>query len=122
MAESSPNSSIVLPSVGDLLEAAVGDVELGEGDRAVGADLLRVVVRAGDGDAVLLAAKSAISVIAAWTAGSSTPCSALDDDLAAKPAVFGVVRLEQLLDVLRLAVGQREVGAGSRARRRRRRR
>ncbi len=43
----------LLAERGHLFEAAVGDVELGEVDGAVGADLLGVVVRAGDGDPVL---------------------------------------------------------------------
>ena len=106
----------LLAEVGDLLEASVGDVELGEGDRAVGADLLRVVVRAGDRHAVLRGGEvDRASSAPPSTSGSSTPCSALTTICAENPARFGVVRLEQLLDVLGLAVGQREVGAVVRA-------
>ena len=101
----------LLAERGHLLEAAVGDVELGEGDGAVGADLLGVVVRAGDGDPVLRRGEVVDLLERRPHLGIVDALLGLGDDLRDEAGAVGVVRLEQVLDVLRLAVGQREVGA-----------
>ena len=87
----------LLAEVRDLVEAAVGDVELGEGDRAVLADLLRVLVRAGDRDARAARRRSRRSPSARpATAGRRLAWSALMT-IWPRSRPVRVVRLEQVL-------------------------
>ena len=102
--------------VTDLVEfgerPGVGDVDLGEGDRAVLAHLLRAVVGRGDGDVVdLRRRRRTVPPSSPAPRDRSTPCGALEHDLRREAGSLGRVRLEQFLHLLRLAGRKREVGA-----------
>ncbi len=101
--------------VADVLEflerATVTDVELGECDRAVAADLLGAVVRAGDRDVALRRGEGEDVVEGGSYGGIVETDLAPCDDLCGETGAIGAVRLEHVLHLLRLTVGQREVGA-----------
>ena len=79
------------------------------------ADLLRVVVGARDRHPVLRVGEGEQVLERRGHLGVVDALLGLGDDLGGEPGPVRVVGLEQLLDVLGLAVGQREVGAVVRA-------
>ena len=107
----------LLREVEDLGLVALGDVDLGEGDRAVGVDLTRVVVRTRDGDAfhgVDLGEDAFHRRLHLGVVDSPFALVAVDD-LAGEAGIFGTDGLELVDHLLRLGAGEVEVGAERRA-------
>ena len=110
---SSPKSRMSLPRSVDLLERPVGDVELGEGDRAVGADLT-----CGLSYGLVTSTPSSASTCHQLVRTRSLHRRVVDALRRALITIVrrerravGIGRLEQVLHVACLAVGQHEVGA-----------
>ena len=109
---SSPLSMMSSPIVVEFGERpGVGDVELGERDGAVLADLLRRVVRRRDRDVLDLLDVGEQLLHRRLHLGVGDPLRCLEHDLGREAGAVGRVRLEQLLHLLGLAGGKREVGA-----------